>query len=153
VSRVRCRKSRFLQAAIILACVVFNVRAQASIAVIVNNSNQNSWERESVKIEKQIKDIFLGKKDKFPDGSPAKSIDQAEGEAQRNEFYAKIANKDETEMNAYWSSLIFTGNGRPPKALPGDSDVKKFIRENISGIGYIDEHAVDNSIKVIYIVK
>ncbi len=132
-------------------CVIFSLRAVADIVVIINSNNTAVWEPEAVRTE--VKSIFLGAKEKFSNGNNAKPIDQSEGKGIRKEFYLKIANKDETAMNIYWSNLIFTGNGRPPKILPDDSSVKKFVNENISGIGYIDASSVDNTVKVLEVFK
>ncbi len=123
----------------------------ADIVVIINSNNTTVWERETARAE--IKSIFLGAKEKFSNGNSAKPIDQSEGKEIRKEFYLKIANKDATAMNIYWSNLIFTGNGRPPKILPDDSSIKKFVNENVGGIGYIDSTSVDNTVKVLEIFK
>ena len=41
----------------------------------------------------QVVDIFLGRASRFPDGEQALPIDQAEGSAARDEFYARYAGK------------------------------------------------------------
>src|SRR4051812_26406177 len=79
--------------------------AKADIAVIVNPKNVSTWSGES---RDEVKDIFLAKRQRFPDGSSAKPIDQQHGIV-RQEFYQKIADKDESALNIYWSNLIFTG--------------------------------------------
>ncbi len=121
--------------------------ARADIAVIVNAGNEVAMSSD------QIKDIFIGKRVRFPSGVRAIPVDQEDGRAIRNEFYSLLAGKDENDMKAYWSTLIFTGNGRPPKVLTDDKDVMRFIKENTSGIGYVSSKAVDASVKVIYTVK
>lgn len=124
----------------------FAFSAQAEIAVIANPKNN------SVLDVMQIRDLFLDVKETFPDGSKAKPVDQAEG-ALKNEFYKKIADKDESDMNAYWANLIFTGNGRPPKTIRDVEEIKKYIRENVEGIAYIDKGAVDPSVKTVLVIK
>lgn len=132
-------------------CVLFSEVARADIAIIVNPNNVSSWSDGD--LQSYIKDIFLNKKEKFPDGTSAKPVDQAEGRSIRSDFYLKIASKDETAMNVYWSTLIFTGNGRPPRVVGDDGGVKRFVGENLNGIGYIKSDLVDNTIKVIYHIK
>lgn len=136
---------------IFVFCLILISEVQADIAVIVNPKNAAVWDNE--KIKNQIKDIFLNVKDKFPDGTSAKPVDQNEGRQIRRDFYSKIAGKDDAAMNVYWSNLIFTGNGRPPKAVGDDANVKKHVSENANSIGYISSELVDATVKSIYTVK
>src|SRR5580704_2063383 len=70
----------------------------------------------------QVVDIFLGKTTRFPDGSQAVPIDQSEGTLARDDFYVWIAGKSAAQMKAYWSKIIFTGRGQPPKAVANSSE-------------------------------
>ena len=48
----------------------------------------------------------------------------------------------------YWSKLIFTGKGQPPRsAKPGRS--QKLVANNPNTIAYIDKGSVDSSVKVV----
>jgi ABC-type phosphate transport system substrate-binding protein len=97
----------------------------------------------------QVADIFLGKAARFPDGSPAVAIDQAEGAAARDEFYLKVAGKSAAQLNAHWSKIIFTGRGQPPREVANDAAVKKVLLENPAAIGYIDRSLVDAGLRVV----
>jgi hypothetical protein len=98
----------------------------------------------------QASDIFLGKASAFPSGGQAIPIDQNEGSAIRDEFYTKVANKSAAQVKAYWSKIIFSGKGQPPKEVADSSAVKKLIADNPNVIGYIDKAAVDGSVKVVF---
>jgi len=97
----------------------------------------------------QVVDIFLGKASRFPDGSQAVPIDQVEGSVARNEFYLNFAGKAPAQLKAYWSKIIFTGRGEPPKELANSVEVKKRLIENPNAIGYIERDVVDASVKVV----
>lgn len=97
----------------------------------------------------QVAQIFMAKRDVLPNGRIAKPVDQAEGAAVRNEFYDKVAEKNATQMKAYWSQLTFTGKAQPPRHVSGDAAVKAALADNPSGIGYISDGAVDSSVKVV----
>jgi ABC-type phosphate transport system substrate-binding protein len=97
----------------------------------------------------QVADIFLGKVSRFPDGILATPIDQVEGSIDRDEFYAKIADRSPAQITAYWSKIIFTGRGQPPKAVSNGIEMKKRIAANPSAIGYIDAKLVDESVRVL----
>ncbi|MES2369914.1 MAG: phosphate ABC transporter substrate-binding protein [Pseudomonadota bacterium] len=97
----------------------------------------------------QVVDIFLGKTSRFPDGSPAVPIDQVEASAARDEFYASFVGKSPAQLKAYWSKIIFTGRGQPPKEVASSAEVKKLIARNPNAIGYIEQNMVDGSVKVL----
>jgi ABC-type phosphate transport system substrate-binding protein len=97
----------------------------------------------------QMVGIFLGKTSRFPNGVPAVPIDQAEGSVARDEFYEKLAVKSAAQMKAYWSKIIFTGRGQPPREVTSGADVKKFLAANPTAIGYIDADLVDSSVRVV----
>jgi ABC-type phosphate transport system substrate-binding protein len=97
----------------------------------------------------QTVDIFLGKASRYPDGSQAVPIDQAEGSPARDEFYASYAGKSAAQVKAHWSKIIFTGRGQPPAEAANSAEVKKRIAANPNAIGYIEQSSVDGSVKVL----
>jgi ABC-type phosphate transport system substrate-binding protein len=97
----------------------------------------------------QVVDIFLGKANRFPDGTPAVPIDQIEGSAARDEFYATFVGKSAAQIKAHWSKIIFTGRGQPPMAVSNGIEVKKHLVETPSAIGYIEKTLVDGSVKIL----
>jgi ABC-type phosphate transport system substrate-binding protein len=118
--------------------------ASAETAVIVAANNANGA------IDKTtVSKIFLGKTKSFPDGSQAVPIDQDDGSAVRENFNSSILGKSSSQLKSYWSRLIFTGKGTPPKQLGTDADVKSLVSSNPNMIGYIDSSAVDSSVKVV----
>jgi ABC-type phosphate transport system substrate-binding protein len=97
----------------------------------------------------QVIDIFLAKSVRFPDGSPAVPIDQIEGAAARDAFYANFSGKSAAQMKAYWSKIIFTGRGQPPKSVSNGDEIKKLLIQNPSAIGYIERSLVDDSVRIL----
>jgi ABC-type phosphate transport system substrate-binding protein len=120
--------------------------AFAEVVVIVSAKSKIS----SLSISQTAR-IFLGKSSSFPDGSTAIPLDQAEGSQIRNEFYAKVTGKDPAQINAYWSKIIFTGEGQPPRQLQGNDSIRKAVARNPKAIGYIDKSAVTRKVKIILI--
>ncbi|MBB5017760.1 ABC-type phosphate transport system substrate-binding protein [Chitinivorax tropicus] len=118
--------------------------AKADIAVIVSaKSSAGNLTAD------QVSQIFLGKSNSFPGGGQAVPVDQSEGAGPREEFYTKVTGKSAAQVKAYWSKLIFSGKGQPPKEIGNDGAVKKLIADNPNMIGYIDKGAVDSSVKVV----
>ena len=98
----------------------------------------------------QVADIFLGKTSRFPNGVHAEPIDQAEGVAVREEFYARVAGETAAQIKVYWAKIIFTGRGQPPPSVSNDIEMKKRISANPAAIGYIDRSSVDKSVRVVF---
>lgn len=116
----------------------------AETAIIVSSSNANSAMDSNT-----ISRIYLGKSLSFPNGDQAIPIDQNEGSATRDTFNDSVLGKNSSQLKAYWSRLIFTGKGTPPKEVGDDDAVKKLVAANPNMVGYIDSAEVDDSVKVV----
>jgi len=101
----------------------------------------------------QVADIFLGQSGRFPDGALASAVDQPIGAAQRDAFYLKVAAKSPALLKAYWTKMIFTGRGQPPREVPDSAAVRKLVADNPGLIGYIDRDALDASVKPVLVVR
>jgi ABC-type phosphate transport system substrate-binding protein len=99
--------------------------------------------------QQQVADIFLGKSSRFPNGDSATPVDQREGSAVRDEFYARFTGKSPAQIKAFWSKIIFTGRGRPPRAVANSAEAKKLLATNPHAIAYIERRDVDSSVKVV----
>ncbi|PCJ20510.1 MAG: phosphate ABC transporter substrate-binding protein [Gammaproteobacteria bacterium] len=120
----------------------------ADLVVVVHPDNSVSSITDA-----DISRIFLKKTDSFPDKNKATPIDQKEGNPLRDAFYSKVTKKDAAQLNSYWSRLIFTGKGTPPKVVRNDKKVKSLISKNADHIGYIDSASVDDTVKVVFTLK
>jgi ABC-type phosphate transport system substrate-binding protein len=123
------------------------VAAAAELVVIVSARNPVT----SLRAE-QVADIFLAEAATFPDGREASAIDLRVGSPLRDEFYAKVAKRSPALMKAYWTKMIFTGRGQPPRELPGSLEVRKLVAENPGMIGYIERSALDASVRAVLVV-
>lgn len=118
--------------------------AHAEVVVIVSTkSTVGNLDKE------QISDLFLGKSSSYPDGSMAVPIDQNEG-AIKEEFHDKVTEKSGSQLKSYWSKMVFSGKGNPPKEIPSNSEVIKLISANPSMIGYVEKNAADSSVKIVF---
>jgi ABC-type phosphate transport system substrate-binding protein len=121
-----------------IAGVLFGSSAYADVAVIVSAKSSASTISAN-----EVSQIYLGK------STAMKPIDNANQSPVRAQFYAKVTGKDEAQMKAIWSKLVFTGKASPPKALPSDAAVVQAVAADPNAIGYVDKAAVDPSVKVI----
>jgi ABC-type phosphate transport system substrate-binding protein len=120
-----------------------SVFAQAEIAVVVHPSNASAIDSSA------ISRIFLGKLKSFDGGGQAVPINQESSTGATDEFNSKVLNKSGSQLKSYWSKLVFTGKGTPPKVVANDAEVISLISANPNLIGYIDAAAVTGTVKVI----
>lgn len=119
--------------------------AIAEVKVVVNSAAADA----SITAD-QAADVFLGKVSSLPSGHKTVPVDQGEGSAPRNEFYDKVTKKDAAQLKAYWSRLIFTGKGQPPKELSDDAEVLQLVSSNPNIIGYVSGSANTSGVKVLF---
>ncbi len=117
----------------------------AEVAVIVHPSSGVSS-----MTDEEVARIFLGKANNFPSGGQAVPINQDEGSSVRDKFNESVCKKNASQYKAYWSQLVFTGKGTPPKDAGKDAAVKALIAANPNMIGYVDSSAVDATVKVVF---
>ena len=118
--------------------------AEVVPVVAANNATQALTKSE-------LTDIFLGRKIRFPDGRMAVPLDQETGSPSRDEFYTTLAGISAMQLKSHWSKIIFTGRGKPPRAVANGIEVRKAVASNAQCIGYIDRSLVDDSVKILRI--
>lgn len=128
---------------VLLLATLLSGNAVADIAVVVNPANTNAVSADD------LNRLFLGRASSFADGSKAIPLNMAEGKPARDEFDSKVLNRSAAQLKAYWSKLVFTGKGTPPKELADDAAVKAAVAADSSAIGYISSSSVDSSVKVV----
>ena len=132
----------------VLGATLFTGTALADVAVVVGASSGLT----SISAG-DAKNIFLGKADKLPDGSAAVPVYQPEDSAVHGAFRDAVLKKNASQLKAYWSKLVFSGKGNPPKEVDNGAAVKAHVTSASGGIGYIDASEVDGSVKVVLTVK
>ena len=132
------RKLRLAAGLTVLAAGV-NI-AYADVVVVVSaKSNTTTMSADD------ISQIFLGK------SKALKPVETATAPI-RTQFYSKVAGKDDAQVKAIWSKLVFTGKATAPKELPTSAEVIKAVAADPNAIGYVDKSAVDSTVKIVYTV-
>ncbi|QOL49378.1 type 2 periplasmic-binding domain-containing protein [Massilia litorea] len=142
---MRFRSARLL-ASILLACCAALAQANDLVVVVSARSPVEAMRAD------QVAAIFLGQAPRFPNGAVATALDQPLGSAQRDEFYLRVAGKTPALLKAYWSKMVFTGRGQPPRELAGSAAVRKAVAEDPALIGYIEREALDPSVRQVLLV-
>ncbi len=115
----------------------------ADVVVIVHPSNEAAL---NIKI---VKRIFLGKEKKFSDGKEVLPVNQVPSSGARGSFDTDTLGRSSTQIAAYWSKLVFTGKGIPPKELDNDAAVLAIVADNPNAIGYVDRASVSDAVKAV----
>ena len=123
--------------------LISSFAANAGVDVIVHPSNANAIDAD------QIKKIFIGKAKSFADGAKALPLTQGDGNAVTSEFNEKVLKKSSSQLKAYWSKLVFTGKGTPPKEASSDAEVLSLVASNPNLIGFVKQGSADSSVKII----
>jgi len=126
-----------------MSLTLLSTSVLADIAVIVHPSNANALDNA------MVSRIFTGKAKSFADGNKVIPVNQSSGSAVAEEFNKKALNKSSSQLKAYWSKLVFTGKGTPPKEVGSDAEVISLVAANPNIIGYVSKSAVDGSVKVV----
>ncbi|HCB40685.1 MAG TPA: phosphate ABC transporter substrate-binding protein [Gammaproteobacteria bacterium] len=141
---MKLKLARVLSTAGLMMAATF---ASAGVVVIVNASSPiNSATAE------EIQQVFLGKRNEIG-GVSVTPVDHSEGNEVREVFYDKVVDKTPSQLNAYWSRLIFTGKGKPPKQYFDDAEVLETVQEEEDSVGYIDSSSIAEGVKVIFTVQ
>lgn len=115
----------------------------AGVAVIVNAKSSLSSANQT-----EVVNLFLNKSTSVQ-GERLVPVDQAKGQSARTVFYETVVNKNESQLKAYWSRLIFTGKGLPPVEVGNDKMVLERVANDPNAIGYISSDKVTSSVKVL----
>ncbi|MDH5445327.1 MAG: phosphate ABC transporter substrate-binding protein [Gammaproteobacteria bacterium] len=141
--------SKNLKIVLVAASLLVIENTYASgVSVIVNKSYRGG----SVPMS-DIKRIYLGKKRSLPGGYTVRPVDQQTNSPAYRTFYRKVVSKSASQLKSYWSKMIFSGKGRPPKTVGSDNQIKDWVRNNPGAIGYVSSSAVDSTVKVILSIR
>jgi hypothetical protein len=125
-----------LRAMALASVLVFCATAQAEVVVVMAPGAASLT-------KDQVEAIFLGRN---PDLKP---VDLPVGTPTRDTFYKKATGRDEAQVKAVWSRIVFTGKGQLPKEMADAAAVKKAVAADPKLVGYIDKAAVDGTVKVV----
>ncbi|SLM29330.1 Conserved exported hypothetical protein [Desulfamplus magnetovallimortis] len=122
-----------------------NIEQVAVIVNLDNPSNQLS--------AKEISDIYLGRRRSFPDGSKVVVLERDSNCKLREIFFRLLNGMTLKRLNAYWARLQFSGAVQPPIQFDDSSSVVDVVRTNPHAIGYINAQSVDESVKVVLMLR
>ena len=139
------RRPRLLAAVLLASCAAL---AQAGDLVVIVSARSPV---EALRPE-QVAAIFLAQSPRFPNGAIASALDHPLGSPERDQFYLRVAGKTPALLKVYWSKMVFTGRGQPPRELAGSAAVRRAVAEDPALIGYIEREALDPSVRPVLLL-
>ncbi|MDO6577212.1 phosphate ABC transporter substrate-binding protein [Alteromonas stellipolaris] len=122
---------------------MFALPVSAANVIIVSAKNGSGIDAEAVKR------IYLGKMKAFPDGSKALPLTFEQGNDIRSAFNTGVLGKSESQYSAFWSKLVFTGQGTPPEEVSTQEEMLQLVADNPNTIGFVDESLANDSVTVV----
>jgi len=138
-------KFKTLSIAFVLCLALTSVSVAADYAVIVGKGNPISSLSKN-----DLKQIFLGKKRSWPDGTKVTLYSMDDYEI-TSAFTTSVMNKSAQQFSTFWKKALFTGTGRPPVQVTNDAEMIQKLASDPGGIGYISKAAADDTVKIIQI--
>jgi len=119
--------------------------SHAELAVVVGKGSAIE------KLEpREVANIFLAKTSRLPNGSHVRPVELSDN-GYKTIFYREIAGKTLPQINSYWTTLIFTGKGRPPKNIEESGRLIELLNNDPYAISYLPLGQLTESVKVLYI--
>lgn len=128
-----------------IVLLVFASASHADVAVITGKNSPVGKLN-----ERQVADIFMAKTTLLADGSRVQPVELSDASL-RTDFYRIISGKTLPQVTSYWTTLIFTGKGKPPKSVDDLGRLIDILKNNPRTISYLPLDKTDDSVKVLFV--
>ena len=95
----------------------------------------------------EIKNVFLLDSDSLA-GSHVQPV-LSKGGAAHEAFLKEYLGKNDTALQAFYRSLVFTGKASMPKMLASDAEIVAYVAKTKGAIGYVSNGANTEGVKVL----
>lgn len=140
--------ARAFVCAVLMAAAVIGNATRAEVVVVVSPKSQITQLQ-----AQELADVFLGRTTTLSSGVEAVPLDLQTGTPTRDDFYRSVLGWTPSLLKAHWSKIIFTGSGQPPREIGNPQTLKKLINANERYIGYMHKADVDQSVKVVTLLR
>jgi len=97
--------------------------------------------------QERVVSLFLGKYKSHHD-IPVKPLDNQDS-LLREQFYMAVANMSAMRVKAYWSRIVFSGQGRPPREI-ATSEAASILADDLQALTYLYEDKVTDDMKILF---
>lgn len=132
-----------LVAIILLHCsVIVPAEAEANIVVVTHKDSPLT-----AMTKEEVVELFLGKH-KTSQDIEVKPLDSKDRDL-RDRFYTATANMSGMRIKAYWSRIVFSGQGRPPHEIPS-TEADSWLTNDSGALTYLPMDQVTDDMKIIF---
>ncbi|MEW8535839.1 MAG: hypothetical protein AB2569_09240 [Candidatus Thiodiazotropha endolucinida] len=126
---------------LLLLCHVSLLHAEIAVVVPADSPIDSLSKQE-------VSNLFLSKTNRLADGKKAILIEVRDNRL-RDTFYRLISNKTPTQLKFYWTTLIFTGKGKPPRSFPGKQEMIEYMKRHATTISYLESSEITPEMKIV----
>lgn len=102
---------------------------------------------------RQVSDLYLGRTRNVGSGELLNIYEHPVDSAMRERFFHDLNGMALKQINAYWARLRFSGEVLPPISLPDDRALLSAVRRDRNAIAYVDTSVLDDSVRVVMVIK
>lgn len=117
--------------------------SNAIVVVVPYNSTITSLNSQ------EVANIFLARTNRFPNGEKTVPVELKNDEI-KQKFYQQISGKTPRQLMSYWTALVFTGKGRPPRGYGDFQSLIQKLAGSDNAITYLTESQVTEQMRVVY---
>ncbi len=137
--------------AMLLPVSLLGTHAMASDGdIVVTVSNDSRIDSIS---KRELIDVFMGRFDVLENGERVQPVDYSDNPGLRGSFYERLVGKNQKQINAYWSRLVFSGRAKPPVQVDSVEQSIQFILENPTGLAYLPASRVSEEMKIVLVLE
>lgn len=130
--------------ALLIGILLAGTSAAKAEVVVVTSSRSSPIELSRDQAEK----LYLGRSTTLGDGTPVNLIDLPNGST-RDEFYGRLTGKNPTQIQAYWSRIVFTGRASPPKEAGSVAEARQWLIDTPNTIGYLERGDATSGLRIL----
>jgi ABC-type phosphate transport system substrate-binding protein len=123
---------KYIAMSMVCLCVLFSGIAWADVVIIAHKDVA-----ETTLSEKELQEIFLGKRVQWTDNSAVHPATVKESEL-HEAFLERYIKKSPSQWVTHWKRMVFTGTGTPPEQFDTQQELLDYVAETKGAIGYVD---------------
>lgn len=122
----------------LLTCLT--VHASDELVVVINQASPVQQLSHAA-----VSALYLGNLGTHEANHNLKPLDLQDGDV-RDAFYEQLLGRSRSQMRAYWSRMVFTGKGKPPRAYTAD-EARQALLANPELITYLPRSQLDATLR------
>ena len=131
----------------LLLILLLPLPAMAELVIVTGNQSLISSLTDN-----EVRQLFSGQLRSLM-GRRVQPLDLSSRDSAREQFYQKVMGRTPDQMRAYWTRLIFTGQGQPPREVSNIREMETLLMSSAEYIGYLPESSLTGNMRVLYRIR